>query len=392
LCAEGGVEPLLNDEADRVAVSLGLPLFDAGDTGTTVAILQPELDGRTPQEAMRWIASAIGWHLWPKMLSRDEYGGLPEMTFRVACEEEETPVPSPDTHVGLAAFAEAYRLQKSEGARMLCCGNPARDLGRVGLHLVFGTPLQVDPVAQEAGFVDGVHHVALIRAANLVVRYEPGPPMAHEHVWYAGVFKPELELDDTFARAEPPTHDSWVFEQLTGDAKTFVRVAERRLREALVEFASPRAAGLDDDSVSLPLGAASHRFAGLLTRAGSLAPGVVGREPPTTGGARRYQLVNAPRFEQLDGVVVLVQDINVNPGEAAVIEPSVEVALWGGGRETDPPLGVGRPSFRCWLTPDNVAISEPALILGTADAGIWRMVVTPAADASTSIAVKERAS
>jgi hypothetical protein len=344
LCAEGGVEPLLNDEADRVAVSLGLPLFDAGDTGTTVAILQPELDGRTPQEAMRWIASAIGWHLWPKMLSRDEYGGLPEMTFRVACEEEETPVPSPDTHVGLAAFAEAYRLQKSEGARMLRCGNPARDLGRVGLHLVFGTPLQVDPVAQEAGFVDGVHHVALMRAANLVVRYEPGPPMAHEHVWYAGVFKPELELDDTFARAEPPTHDSWVFEQLTGDAKTFVRVAERRLREALVEFASPRAAGLDDDSVSLPLGAASHRFAGLLTRAGSLAPGVVGREPPTTGGARRYQLVNAPRFEQLDGVVVLVQDINVNPGEAAVIEPSVEVALWG-GRKRDRPAARSRSAL-----------------------------------------------
>ena len=108
LGTEGGVEPLLNEEADRVAVSLGLPLFDAGDTGTTVAILQPQLDGRTPQEAMHWIASAIGWHLWPKMLSRDEYGGLPEMTFRVACEEEETPVPSPDTHVGLAAFAETH--------------------------------------------------------------------------------------------------------------------------------------------------------------------------------------------------------------------------------------------------------------------------------------------
>jgi hypothetical protein len=383
--SDDGVAPLLNGDADRMAASLGLPEFGDEETGTSVAMVEPELDGRTPEEAMQWVASAMGWHLWPKMLIGDR--GVPEMAFRVTCDGEEIPVPSPETHPALAAFAQAYRLQRAENSRMLACGKPIQDLGRLGLYRSFEPPPLLDAVAVEAGMADGLHHVALMRAVNLVVRYEPGPPIAHEQVWYTGVFKPKLELDNTFAQAEPPTHDDWVADQLTGHEKTFVGVALRRLREALVVYASPRAAEAED-AESFALGAASHRFAGLLARASSLAPSVVGAEPTTPGPGRRYRLVGVPRFEQLDGETVLVQDVEVKPGRVTVLEPKVEVGLWGGFKETDPPLGLGQPRFRCWLGPGGTAVTQSALALATDDTGIWRIVVTPAAEASTSITVK----
>ena len=77
-------------------------------------------------------------------------------------------------------------------------------------------PRAVTPVPAQRGLPliacamdTDVHHVALMRKAELVVRYEAGPPLPGDHFGYAGVFKCDDDVDEIFRRSEPPTHDDW---------------------------------------------------------------------------------------------------------------------------------------------------------------------------------------
>ena len=57
---------------------------------------------------------------------------------------------------------------------------------------------------------DTVHHVALMRNAELVVKYLAGAVPVVAKVGYAGVFKCAVDVVSAFKAAEPPTHDDWV--------------------------------------------------------------------------------------------------------------------------------------------------------------------------------------
>src|SRR5688572_12985052 len=62
------VEPLTGRDASVAARSLGLPAFTGNETGTTIAIVSPDFDERTPQEAMRLLGEALLRNFWPKMV------------------------------------------------------------------------------------------------------------------------------------------------------------------------------------------------------------------------------------------------------------------------------------------------------------------------------------
>ncbi len=62
------VEPLRDHGADRAARELGLPGFEAKETGTTIAVVAPEFDGRDPEEIAERLVETILFHLWPKMM------------------------------------------------------------------------------------------------------------------------------------------------------------------------------------------------------------------------------------------------------------------------------------------------------------------------------------
>jgi hypothetical protein len=255
------VEPLTGQLAESTAASLGLPGFEHDETGTDIVVIDPDLEDREPRDAAEYLAETIAWQLWPKMIESEE--GPAPMSFSVTCDGVQIPVPDPETVRPLSMFVSAYRKMHSDFGRTLACQRPVQNLGRLGLHRGYVGQFAVTPASTMVGIEDGVHHVCLMRSAELVVRYYPGPRLATQIMGYAGVFKADRELDDTFAKAEPPTHDNWIANQLVDREKTYVRTTFRRIDEQLEKFAEPGNTE-HSSSTSTPLGAVSSFFSPLV--------------------------------------------------------------------------------------------------------------------------------
>ena len=87
------------------------------------------------------------------------------------------------------------------------------------------------------------HSIALMRQAELVVKYYERRELDVEGLQWAGVFKPVMDVDDSFAMAEPPAHDDWVPNTMGDpDRKREVNVALKRIKEAADTYLMPRSA------------------------------------------------------------------------------------------------------------------------------------------------------
>ncbi len=132
---------------------------------------------------------------------------------------------------------------------------------------------------------DAVHHVALMRNAELVVKYLRGPESVTGRFGYSGVFRCAIDVDQAFRDAEPPTHDNWVYRAVPpGHARTFVKVALERIvrvcREAAGYDASLQAVA---DGGEIPLGEFADALATLMPS--SHGPGA--RRPAMSSSTRR---------------------------------------------------------------------------------------------------------
>ncbi|WP_063055861.1 hypothetical protein [Nocardia salmonicida] len=256
------IEPLVGPDADAMARKLGLRPFGATETGTTISILDPNLEGGEPSDVARYLAETIVYQLWPKMLP--DGNGVPPMRFSVTCDGIEYPVPDPAQMKTLKLFVIAYQKMVGRDAEELHCRRPKKLLGRFGIQQTVA--LRFDPSQAEymAGFETGmVHHVCLMRPAELVVTYWPGPKPASEISAYAGVFRADKEVDVAFARAEPPTHDNWNYQSLDHPEYSFVKMAFTRMKEEIDKVIGPRgSSGVEVAQVSL--GAASDRLSPLV--------------------------------------------------------------------------------------------------------------------------------
>lgn len=379
-------EPLVDDEAVRIAERLGLPAFDDDATGTTVVVVDPDLrdpshdDERAPElsmhEAGQFLADAAAWNLWPLTLEDRS----PRMDISVAVNGDPVAVASEATDAALAHFANAYRRVADHGAESeIVCKNPRRQLGHFAAETTLGARVR-SRAAEELGMERDAapHHVALMRLPDLVVGYHKGPTKPHPDLGYAGVFKVTDALDAVFARSEPPTHDAWVDAQLTGHEATFVRVARRRLEERCSELAGPKHAPRVVEST--PVGAVSQRLGFLLAGVGTGAPldgdtdvKSSASPPPAPGGARRTadgggsiappagrrgryrrpQLVDRPRFEQVGGDWLLVQRVRTaGPGRVR----GVVGVVTGEGAETSAPASGGHPEVVGWRREDGTFV------------------------------------
>ena len=418
---ENHVEPLLGAEADDVARALGLPAFSPGETGTTLVVVDPDLDEFDDiDHAGRHLAETIAWHLWPILLPER---GRRRMLAQVVCDGRTVNVPDPAVTYPLRMFVAAHRRLGTDLAQVLECGSPRRALGRFALERTVVVPMASDAVTAAAGYagVDGdPHHVCLMRSPELVVKYFEGPPTSTVHQVYAGVFRANDDLDGVYAAAEPPTHDNWVPDQLTGHDKTFVKVTFTRIRERLSAFRGPAAAAATKGGVAL--GAASNFLGGLVAAAfaepadpGPARPdrpggggdvtddsagtngaggfGAQGTRHPTDGvdavGAPvrdkvKITVLSEPRAEERGGSVVVVARYAVTGSGPVRVEARLSVATWD-GHEDDPPAGAERPRVLAWTTPDGRDQDDPCIL----DAPIEvDLVVAPVPDTVTDVAVQ----
>ncbi|MEU4395991.1 hypothetical protein [Kribbella sp. NPDC023855] len=410
--SSGIVEPLIGEVADQAAQRLGLRPFLADETGTTVVVIDPMLDDLDPGQAAEYVADTIAWQLWPKML---ETQGRPEpMRFSVRCDGAEVPIPDPETTRPLDLFVAAYRELTGGESRTLQCRSPKKVLGQLGLAKRVGLSVEASMASLTAGVEGLVHHVCLMRPAELVVTYYKGPKPPSELLSYAGVFRADTGMDEVYARAEPPTHDSWNPHSLQLPESTFVRTTFRRIGEALdglLELGGSARGG----STAISLGAASGRFASLVTGSEGLGgasdftsrSGAAGGGQPTGGqggggaggseggkgrSARRSRIeyIGDPYLDDRGGRTVVVQDFRLPDDGEYEVHVDAAVLAGPGTRETEAPLGAAVPELLGWEHPDGRAIEEPVLRVTGGDGSTWRVMVTPAADTVTELNVTAR--
>jgi hypothetical protein len=417
---DGIVDPVLDDEADRIADRLGMRSFGGDETGTTIGMIAPQLavameDPDAPDEprvAMTFMAEAVAWNFWPKMIALR--GRPPSMAFGVTFQGDRVPVPDPRTHPRLSLFTGAMRALTGEeaadaglgGRRMeVWCQRPQRRLGHIALRRAPTEPqaaLGPLPEAAEA-MSERVHHVALMRQSELVVRYHRGPPLAAARVGYAGVFESDAELEEVFRRAEPPSHDDWVPAVLEKGERRLVNTALKRIREVTLEFAAPPGARRPD-SEALPIGQFSAELAALIPRmagpgsATSTAAGGGRSSPAAIGGGDRRTVDGAgvrgaARSEQtgarleiirhatprsIDGVVVLELVFRLSEsGPDTVLRASPAVmTLDGLAAEHEPPINAEEPRVLRWVDPSGARHSGETCALSGAGDGEWSVHVT----------------
>ncbi len=284
---DGVPEPLTGEDAEAAARTLSLPerRGEAG-LGTTIVIVAPNVapdaeDGNDP--TMAFIADTLVWNFWPRMI--DTPGATKRtMNFRLVDDGVAVRIPNPRTHQRLRGFVEAmdrHREEPGEDSDLLIDRSvdslrPMRRLGRLVVHKGPVAPADLPDRAVPQGAritADSVHHVALMRNAELIVKYLPGAAPVTGRIGYSGVFKCALDVDEAFRSAEPPTHDDWVYRSVPkGQMRSAVKIALERVsgycREAAGYDSALRAAS---DGAGIPLGEFADALAVLMP--GAPGPG-----------------------------------------------------------------------------------------------------------------------
>jgi hypothetical protein len=298
---DGTPEPLTGDSAVHVAKVLGLPERAGPEgLGTTVLVVAPGINVDTADGAdntMQFIADALAWNFWPRMI--DTPGSVKRtIRFRLLDNGVEVRIPNPRTHQRLRGFVEAMdhlRLSPESGDELIIDREirslrPSRELGR----LVIQKGPVAPPAAEERAVPQGarataasVHHVALMRAPEIVVKYLPGMAALNGKLGYSGVFKCALDVDDAFKSAEPPTHDDWVHRFVQDrQQRSCVKIALERVLSVCREAAGYNVSirGFDD-AEGIPLGEFADSLAALMP--GTEGPGARRRSNSTAEPRKR---------------------------------------------------------------------------------------------------------
>lgn len=441
-------EPLTGDAAVAAACGLGLPdRQHEADLGTTVVVIAPGLTFDSDSEeddTMAFVAEALAWNFWPRMI--DTPGGTRRtIEFRVVDRDKQVRVPNPRTHERLRGFVEAMDRLREEPSdddeflidRAVASLRPIRRLGRIVLQKgpVAPASLPERPVPSGAKITsDAVHHVALMRNAELIVRYLPGPVPLVARMGYAGVFRCAVDVDEAFRKAEPPTHDDWVYRAVpTRQDRSFVKIALERInsvcREAAGYDASMRATRAGAD---VPLGEFADSMATLLpgvTGPGARRPltattsnrrrGTPGRPRPrpevqdvwvdgatgqgtndgvtreqsrqslvANGAAANERAIRPPQLRSVgepsptlaaDGRAAVRYSFELRSrGNPVRLSAAVEVMSSDGGQvEAEAPIGTASPSVVAWIDPAGVEHAMSQLdAAGENIDGLWAVIVT----------------
>ncbi|MFI9631583.1 hypothetical protein ACIHAX_02715 [Nocardia sp. NPDC051929] len=330
--SEDVIEPLIGAEADAMARRLGLRTFGPTETGTTIIILDPDLDGREPANVARYLAETITCHLWPKMMS--DRDGIVPMRFSVICDGIDYKVPEPASMKSLRLFVTAYRKMVGSEAQELHCRRPKKLLGQFALHQSMAQRFDPTDAERMAGFENGmVHHVCLMRPAELVVTYWPGPKPASEYSAYAGVFRADPAMDEAYASAEPPTHDNWNYQSLDHPDYSFVKTTFVRIREVIDRVLGPRGSG-GVEVARVSLGAASERLSPLVGGAWGIGAATDYGKPGDTAPPARPISTRRPsgRRQDVDETV----DVEIpDPASIGGREPTDSNGTAGDGKSSE---------------------------------------------------------
>ena len=252
--SDGILEPVIGQEADEIARELGFPDFTGNDQGTSCMVLSPVLGSVPLDRVMQGISRILLWYAWPAMIPR--FGKQPTIQFSVFCEGQPIPIPDPSAYAPLHGFVQALQLSDEHPQDtqdymwqvMAVASQKSKQLlGRLALlRFLWEEREEQDKLTEDDDvgitfpIVGSSRHVALMRNTDLVVKYLEGATLPGSRFEYAGVFVAERAIDAAFAKAEPPTHDDWKPQTMDDRrAKSYVNIALREIKKAVVDFTAP---------------------------------------------------------------------------------------------------------------------------------------------------------
>lgn len=294
----GGIDPLEGEAAADLAVSLGLPERDPENTGTTIMILDPQLDSDDALAAE--LIETVLWNFWPRMCGATDANR--RLSLEIEIDGDAISVPSPEEYPPLDLFAAALNACRLDDDVMdIRSLRPAKHLGKLALRKGLRADRHPMALHEESLLPQQASHIALMRPFGLVVRYLAGEPYSDPRFEWAGVFvcSEEKEVEQAFADAEPPAHDDWSPEMLpTGHTKRYVNVALTRLDEIARTHANPLTKRGDTESRGPSLAATATIMGRMLGGASSQGPG---RKRGSGGGnASKRLALSSPRFVRLE--------------------------------------------------------------------------------------------
>jgi len=364
--------PVIGADAVTISSSLGMPVRDTTDSGTSILIPWPEAD--TDGVRGQALVEVLLCHLWPKMVSTK---GPRAMRFSVEDEGRSVQMPRVANHPVYSLFAAALLAARERsadsGAREIKLQKPEMVTGHLGLEVGAEMP-PVGPDSNEAEgsrFLSpvegGAHHVALMRPSELVVRYLEVPNARLDGRAWAGVFlcSADSAVQNAFARSEPPAHDDWLPDRLEDKQdrrlvnRTIKHLVPLAVRDAFGAARLAAAAGGNGTS----LAAAADAFSrGFLTGNGtSAAPQArTGGSGRTGTGSRARPRLSGPvldglRFEA--GLRIATYRVGIVGAmkKGVTLVASASVASDSAQGDIEVPAGVTPPNVLGWRGSDGVS-------------------------------------
>lgn len=395
---DGIIDPLLDDEAATTADSLGLRGFASGETGTDIYVLDPDLgteaDGtiRCVSDAARYMAGSAVWFLWPKLLERD---GRRPMTVEVSLDGKEIPIPEPEKARRLRPFVRAFRALDAPKAKPLTRRSPPNTVGVFASAESPYAPTPDGVLDSAEPFAGPAHHCAQMRDVELVVNYVAGPDHPDPQTQYGAVFRASVEADDHFAQAEPPTHDDWVTQHLSGTDRGVVTAARRFVRDEMARVATPAADAGPHSSSRVPLGELSSTLARILPTASGDGGSAGGGGGDTGGGSgggggpRRPITQSGPaQLAVVDGTARILQPCRAADSASDITAVAIARVAVDGSAERVAPLGAPMPEVLGWMSDTGDWVAGDVLTISPSATRDWVVHVKPAPHASTLVTVR----
>lgn len=313
--SEGGIDPATDGTAEELATSLGMPARGHALSGTTIMILDPYIEDGSRMAADE-IIETILWNFWPRLTQTTPVKR--KLDIRLFIEQTEIPIPLPEQFPPLDLFSAAIAEHRNIDGDIIRIqrDKPHKTLGALAFKRGMRATRSALALHDNSKVPHQASHIAVMRPVELIVKYISGTPFPDARYEWAGVFicSDEKLVEEAFAMAEPPAHDDWVPDMLSGsDAKSMVRIALKRLEHHAQNYTAPTS------TLVASAGTKGPSLAKTAAKLGNLLDAVSGKGPgkPITASSRtirkRDELsVSIPEFLRLE--------INENGQPCAVFE------------------------------------------------------------------------
>lgn len=338
--ADGVADPLTGAAASILADQLGLPERGSDRTGTSIMILGFEPDEDNLTATGNRIIETLLWNFWPRMM-RDA-PAKHRFSCRVMVEDRELPIPAPEELAPFDLLCKAMRAARARTGhdlRPIESQRPQKFLGTLSIEKGLRSPRRHLTEDEDVRLVpEQLHHIALMRPVELVVKYLEGNPHPDARLEWAGVFiaGDEPEVEQAFADSEPPAHDDWIPDNLPrGNQKRYVNIALRRLREIAAEMGMEPIVRMPGDGAGPPLARLAGRLGAVLENVGGDGAGRR-RGSGGSGGVRPPRArASRPVFQRLEAdetgrIAVFVTEVTQDARRSgAKLVASASVAIEG---------------------------------------------------------------